>query len=44
MLNAEQKTTLKAIPMGMLSWFTAGVSLTLGYRFALWLLQIVHLG
>lgn len=42
-MNAEQKTALKALPMGLLTWFVNGVGLTLGYKFAMWVLHITHL-
>lgn len=43
-MDAEQKTSLKGLPMGLLSWFVAGIGLTAGYKFTVWLLGILHLG
>jgi hypothetical protein len=42
-MDAEQKTTLKGLPMGLLTWFVNGVGLTLGYKFTMWFLHIIHL-
>lgn len=36
-------TTFKAIPMGLVTWFVAGIGLTLGHLFTMWILKIVHL-
>jgi hypothetical protein len=43
-MDAENKTTLKGLPMGLVSWFVGGIGLTLGYKFTLWILGILHIG
>ena len=43
-MDAAEKTTLKGLPWGLVSWFVAGIGLTAGYRFTMWLFGILHLG
>ena len=36
--------TWKGLPLNLLSWFTAGIGLTVGYKFTMWVFVILKLG
>ena len=42
-MSDNQQNGFRALPMGLVSWFVAGIGLTLGHLFTMWLLRICHL-
>jgi len=42
-MSDHQQNGFRALPMGLVTWFVAGIGLTLGHMFIMWLLKILHL-
>jgi len=43
MSDAQTPQNWRGLPLNLVSWFGAGIGLTLGYKFTIWILGVLNL-